>query len=79
MQATSSVVGNAGAVAALLTLEPELAHQLYAEHFVGATNLERQRPFWGDPNDLYAQEWAWYATALYAGALPNLWHLPDYT
>ena len=32
--------------------------------------------FWNDPDDLYSQEWGWFATALYANALPDLWHHP---
>ena len=30
----------------------------------------------GNADDLYAQEWAWFAIALYADALPNLWTNP---
>ena len=29
------------------------------------------------PDDLYTQDWAWFSTALYAGALPDLWHVPS--
>jgi hypothetical protein len=28
--------------------------------------------YWGDPGDLYGQEWGWFATALYADQLADL-------
>ena len=41
---TPSVVGQAGALAALLTLDPPLAHRLYAGRFVGAAVYAPSRP-----------------------------------
>ena len=29
--------------------------------------------YWGLPDDLYAQAWGWFATALYADTLTDLW------
>jgi endoglucanase len=29
--------------------------------------------YWGDPNNYYDQNWAWFSTALLDGALGNLW------
>lgn len=72
-EGASSVVGDAGALAALLTLDPEAAHRLYTAQLAGITSDEHG-PAWGDPRDLYAQEWGWFATALYADALTDLWH-----
>ncbi len=107
-----SVVGHAGALAALLTLDPPAAHALYANHFVGravvscpagqpaarcayrpagaatggagsavagtagTAGAEGRQAVWANPDDLYAQDWAWFATALYADALANLWQAP---
>ena len=81
---TPSVVGQAGALAALLTLDPAQAHRLYTSRFVGGAVYvpngpdgaggQRQRAYWTNPDDLYAQDWGWFATALYADALPNLWN-----
>ena len=68
-----SAVAQAGALAALLELEPAQAHRLYAGQILGAARGTGEGLAWGDPADLYAQEWAWFATALYADALPNLW------
>jgi hypothetical protein len=69
-----SLVGTAGALAALQTLEPALAHKLFALQFVTGANRQADFVSWGDPTDLYAQAWGWFATALYADALPDLWH-----
>ena len=70
----SSVVGSAGALAALLTLDPDAANRLYASALVGGSASHAGQLYWGDPNDLYAQEWGWFATALYANALTDVWH-----
>jgi endo-1,4-beta-D-glucanase Y/4-amino-4-deoxy-L-arabinose transferase-like glycosyltransferase len=70
----TSLVGSAGALAALLTLDANNANRLYAGQVVGGSQTDKGQVFWGDPNDLYAQEWGWFATALYAGALTDIWH-----
>jgi endo-1,4-beta-D-glucanase Y/4-amino-4-deoxy-L-arabinose transferase-like glycosyltransferase len=68
-----SVVGSAGALAALLTLDPTAASSLYAGQVLGTTqHLPDGAAYWGDPGDLYAQEWGWFATALYADDLADL-------
>jgi endo-1,4-beta-D-glucanase Y/4-amino-4-deoxy-L-arabinose transferase-like glycosyltransferase len=69
-----SLAGIAGALAALLTLDPAGAHAMHAAHIVGGAARKDRGFAWGDANDLYAQAWGWFATALYAGALPDLWH-----
>jgi endo-1,4-beta-D-glucanase Y/4-amino-4-deoxy-L-arabinose transferase-like glycosyltransferase len=74
IEAAPSSVGEAGAVAALLTLDPPLAHQLHTARLAALQRDEQDGVFWGNPHDLYAQEWAWFGLALYADALPDLWH-----
>jgi endo-1,4-beta-D-glucanase Y len=69
-----SNVGIAGAVAALSTLEPRLAHRLHAAWIVGRMAPAGPGFYVGDPADIYAQEWAWFEVAFYAGAIPDLWH-----
>src|SRR5262249_39305465 len=59
----SSLVGSAGALAALLTLDSDAAHQLYAGQVLGGVAYINGEAHWGDPGDLYAQEWGWFATA----------------
>lgn len=70
----SSVVGSAGALAALLTLDSNAANRLYADAVVGGSETSNGQVYWGDATDLYAQEWGWFATALYANALTDVWH-----
>jgi hypothetical protein len=76
VQRSSSLVGMAGAVAALLTLDPPTAQALHAQQIVGRVQYVNGGLYWGDPEDLYAQEWGWFSTALYADALPDLWTAP---
>jgi hypothetical protein len=76
VEAPPSPVAEAGALAALLTLNPSVANQLYDAQFVGTVQRETGGIAWEDPNSLYSQEWDWFGTALYAGALPNLWLHP---
>jgi endo-1,4-beta-D-glucanase Y/4-amino-4-deoxy-L-arabinose transferase-like glycosyltransferase len=71
---TPSLVGSAGALAALLTLDPTAANVLYTNQIVKNPTRDAAGVYWGDPTDLYGQEWAWFATALYANAVPDLWH-----
>lgn len=68
-----SMIGTAGAIAALLTLDPNSANTLYAGQLVGGVNRTAQGTFWGDPNDLITQEWGWLTTALYTNTLTDLW------
>ena len=49
------------------------AAAVYAPSGPDGAGGQRRRAFWASPDDLYAQDWGWFATALYAGALPNLW------
>jgi len=72
-EAPPSIVGTAGALAALLALDEPAAHLLYAGQLVGGASQVNGGTHWGDPLDLYAQEWGWFATALYADRLPDLW------
>jgi hypothetical protein len=74
VEETPSLVGTAGALAALLTLDPGAANTLYAGQVVGLVNHTIEGAYWGFPSDLYTQEWGWYATALYNNSLPDLWH-----
>ncbi len=71
-----SAVGTAGALAVLLTLDPKAAHTLNAGQLVGRVARDGDGVYWGDPTDLYAQEWSWFALAFYADRLPDLWTNP---
>jgi len=71
-----SVVGTAGALAALATTDPAAGQGLFASQIVGTleTGPGPDRVAWGDPRSVYDQAWGWFATALYANRLPDLWH-----
>jgi endo-1,4-beta-D-glucanase Y len=77
VQEAPSMVGSAGGIAALLTLDPGAANTIYARQVVGGQLESGQDTYWGDPNDLYTQEWGWFGLAFYNGALPNLWYAPQ--
>ncbi|MFI5267726.1 MAG: glycosyl hydrolase family 8 [Chloroflexota bacterium] len=74
LQRSPSVVGDIGALAALLTLDPNLANGLYAQQLIGGVSGAGSSSHWSNANDLYAQEWAWFGVALYGDAVPNLWN-----
>ncbi|MEN9938695.1 MAG: hypothetical protein RLZZ387_5274 [Chloroflexota bacterium] len=76
VEAAPSTVSDAGALAALLTLDPGAAHRLWSTR-IGSVTRDELGVVWGDPRDLYAQEWGWFGTALYADALPDLWHAKE--
>lgn len=73
LQSQPSTVSVAGAIAALMTIDKAKAATLYWGSIVGAATTGPQGTTWGDPTDLYAQEWAWFAAGLYNNTLPNLW------
>ena len=73
LDSASSMVGTAGALAALLTLDPAAANMLYTTQVAAAAQRTETGAYWGNPDDFYAQAWGWFATALYADALLNLW------
>jgi len=70
-----SPVATAGALAALMHIDPVKADQLYA-HAIAEPSAQQQSPqgtYWGDPTDLYGQEWTWFAAAFYSNHIPDLW------
>jgi hypothetical protein len=70
---TPSTVGDAGAIAALQVIDPAGAASLEASQILGGLGQSGGQVAWGDPMDMYTQEWGWFAAALYAHALPNVW------
>ena len=76
VQTAPSTVGTSGAMSALLTLDPAGASSLYSAQLLGGATKVRSGDYWADPNDLYTQEWGWFATGLYSGELTDLWHNP---
>jgi hypothetical protein len=74
LESHTSKVSLAGSLAALLTRDPKTANELYIDQFKkGITRYSDNSISWGEPASLYDQEWGWFAVALYADAMPNLW------
>ncbi|MGI9149166.1 MAG: glycosyl hydrolase family 8 [Chloroflexota bacterium] len=70
-----SMVGTAGALAALGKVDPSAAHGLFASEVLGGLQMDPGgRVWWGNADSVYDQAWGWFATALYANRLPDLWH-----
>jgi hypothetical protein len=65
---------DAGQLAIRLGVDPATAPGFFATAIAGAARRDAAGVSWGDPNDLPTQRWGWLATALYAGALEDLWH-----
>lgn len=76
VQLTPSMVSTAGAVAALMTLDPAAAHELFAGQVLAGVHHDNTGTYWGMPSEIYTQEWGWFVTAFYANATPDLWHNP---
>ncbi|HEX2915950.1 MAG TPA: glycosyl hydrolase family 8 [Chloroflexia bacterium] len=76
IQNKPDLASTAGAMAALQALDPVDTNLLYGGQLVSGFNSTRDGSgiWWGDQNDLQAQEWGWFATALYHQALSDLWH-----
>ncbi len=72
----SSTVGVAGALAALSTLDAPAGHALFASQILGTLQVDpvSGSAWWGNRDDVYGQAWGWFATALSANSLPDLWH-----
>ena len=51
----------------------DLASRVFAEKIAGRYADGPEGAFWGDPNNYYDQNWAWFATALMHGGMANLW------
>ncbi len=71
--ATSRPTNRVADLASLLIVDPPAADRLFAEQIVGGSTRLGTGVYWGDLNDLPAQEAAWQAIALYADLLLNLW------
>lgn len=67
----TTMVGIAGAYAALRICDPPLAEQLYDERIATAARGTNDELWWGEPGDLYTQEWAWFIIALRVGRAPQ--------
>ncbi len=70
-EATSMYAGTLGGL--LFADDQSLVHKTFAAKILGSFKNENGVAYWGDPNDYYSQNWAWFATALMDGSMSNLW------
>lgn len=68
-----SLSNSVGAFSVLMLTNNALAEDMYSDLFDREFNHEDG--FWGDRNNYYDQNWAWFGTALYIDRLPNLWKM----
>lgn len=69
-----SIAMYAGVTPALLFSGGDaIAFQTFEQKLAGAYVEDASGAYWGDPDNYYDQNWAWFATALLDGAMGNLW------
>jgi endoglucanase len=68
-----SIAMYAGVVPALLFGGYAEAWQVYDQGIQASFVDEGHRAYWGDPDNYYDQNWAWFTTALLDGTMGNLW------
>jgi endo-1,4-beta-D-glucanase Y len=69
-----SIAMYAGVTLALLFSGGDtIAFQVFEQKLAGAYVEDSSGAYWGDPDNYYDQNWAWFATALLDGAMGNLW------
>jgi endoglucanase len=70
-EATSMYAGTLGGL--LFADDRSLVHKTFAARILRSFNDEAGMAYWDDPDDYYAQNWGWFATALMDGSMANLW------
>jgi endoglucanase len=64
----------AGVIPALFAADkPTMAQRAFGEHILRRYVEGGGGPYWGDQNNYYDQNWAWFTTALFDGSFSNLW------
>ncbi len=51
----------------------QVAFQVFEQKIAASYVDDGRRAYWGDPDNYYDQNWAWFTTALLDGAMGNLW------
>ncbi len=74
LEKPASLISSGGALMALQTLDPVAANRLYAGQVLGTLSQSKSGAYWDNPDDIYTQQWGWFMVALYANALPDVWH-----
>lgn len=67
----ASISNSIGALSAFVVTDMNLANEVYEKILQNKFNSENG--YWGDKNNYYDQNWAWFGTALNQKLMPNLW------
>ena len=68
-----SVAMYAGSLGRLMfSYDPTLPRQIYTQQLQAKLTTRAGEAYWGDPNNYYDQNIAWFATALLNNQFPNL-------
>lgn len=70
LQNTESLAHYGTQLALFAIINPDVADQIYKQKVLSQWGKDG---YWGDKNNYYDQNWAWFGTALYTDNLPNLW------
>jgi endoglucanase len=68
-----SVAAYSGNLGYFIIHQPEQAKSIYEGKILEKFYENANESYWDDPKNYYTQNLAWFATALYADMLPNLW------
>ncbi|MEI7603514.1 MAG: glycosyl hydrolase family 8 [bacterium] len=67
----SSLSTESGALFSTYFDNKEIARNIYENRFASSLIDEK---YWGNENDYYSQNWAWFTTAFYSAKMINLWN-----
>ena len=62
-----------GGLSVFTVTDPAIAKDYYAKLIESEFNFDEG--YWGEKDNYYDQNWAWFGTALYTNNLPNLWKM----
>lgn len=68
-----SVAAYAGNIGIFMATDLKSADDIYQKKILEKFYENSEHSYWDDPKNYYTQNWAWFGTALYKDALPNLW------
>ncbi len=57
----------------LVSGDTEIAQQIFDEHLVNRLRDDNNGIYWEQPDNYYAQNWAWFSAAVMTGTFANLW------
>jgi len=63
----------AGQLARFKIVNGKIAKEIYDQKIKSSLTSAGDEKYWGDPDNYYDQNWAWFGTSLYMNQLPNLW------